>query len=373
MTDRGEITVRELQELLRRDAPVRILDIRDEEARREWRIPGSEHLPWPPGADRETEEPVDCDQLPEGSPVVVVCARGRSSQRAAEAIRGGCGLEARSLEGGMAAWSFAWNVAPVSEPDDPASVLQIRRTGKGCLSYLVGSEGEALAIDPSLDVDVYLGEAERRGWDLRGVVETHIHADHVSRGPELAEAGEVPLYLPEQERADFPHRSVGDGDQLPVGDVRLTAVHTPGHTEESLSYLLGDHFLFTGDTLFLDAVGRPDLEAGGDENEVRRHARLLFQSLSQLTDVGSDRLVLPGHTAEPVPFDGRPVAAPFAEVRKRVEELGLGEEDFVARLLRETPATPPNYERIVELNEAGERPEDGLLQLEAGANRCAAN
>lgn len=371
-TSAQDMTVPELQELLGRNASVRILDIRGEEAHREWRIPGSEAVSPPPTDADAVDESLDCGGLREEDHLVVVCARGRSSRRVAAALRERCGVEARSLEGGMAAWSFAWNVAPVSEPGDATTVLQLRRTGKGCLSYLIASEGEALVVDPSLETDVYLGEARDRGWSIAGVLETHIHADHVSRARRLAEAAGAPLYLPEQGRTEFPHRALADGDAVPVGATRLTAVHTPGHTGESHSYLLEDRYLFTGDTLFLNAVGRPDLEARGDEEQVRRQARRLYGSLSRLFDLDCDPLVLPAHTAEPVPFDGRPVAAPLAGVRERIEELGLGEEDFVARLARNTPPTPPNYERIVGLNESGEWPADALLDLEAGANRCAA-
>lgn len=370
MNNVPEITVDELQELMRQKSPVRVFDIRSEAAHREWRIPGSERLPGPGAAG----EPLDCERVRSGDSgdVVVVCDQGHTSLAIAAAIRERCGVEARSLAGGMAAWSFAWNAAPVSGPDDPVSVLQLRRTGKGCLSYLVASGDEALVIDPSLDTEVYLRAARERGWTIAGVVETHIHADHVSRARQLAAAAGVPLYLPEQERATFAHRALGDGDHVPVGATRLTAVHTPGHTDESHAYLVDDRYLFTGDTLFLDAVGRPDLEARGDADEVRHHARRLFRSLTRLAGLESDLLVLPSHTGEPVPFDGEPIAARLDEVRRRVEALTMGEEDFVERLVREIPPTPPNYERIVELNEAGEWPTGGLVELEAGANRCAA-
>lgn len=367
-----DISVEELQDRLRRSEPVRILDVRGAESHREWRIPGSERIAWTPDDPERQDEDLDCDRFRGEDPVVVVCDRGRTSRRVAEAVRQRCGVAARSLSGGMAAWSFAWNAASVSEPEEEVAVLQLRRTGKGCLSYLVASEGEALVIDPSLDPEVYLEEARSRGWTIEGVVETHIHADHVSRGRRVAEAAGAPLHLPEQERARFPHRALGDGDHVPFGRARLTAIHTPGHTDESFSYLLDGRYLFTGDTLFLDAVGRPDLEARGEEAEVRRHARRLFASLAQLSGLGPEVLVLPAHTARPVPFDGEPIAAPLSDVRDRVEAMGLEEEAFVARLAGETPPTPANYERIVELNESGAWPGDALLELEAGANRCAA-
>lgn len=368
-----QISVSELQSLLERGAPVRVLDIREEEAHREWKIPGSEHLSWSAGEERASETAVDCDRLRGDAPLVVVCARGRTSLRFARAVRERCGVEARSLAGGMAAWSLAWNSAPVSPPGERTAVLQLRRTGKGCLSYLVASEGDALVIDPSLAPEVYLEEAEARSWRITGVLDTHLHADHVSRGRRLADTAGVPFHLPRQDRATFPYRGIGEGERIRVGATYLTPLHTPGHTDESHSFLLDERYLFTGDTLFLDAVGRPDLEARGDEAEVRRHALLLFHSLSRLVELGSDPLVLPAHASEPVPFDGRPVAAPLGAVKDRVEELRLTREEFVARLLQRMPPAPANYERIVELNEAGELPGDALLELEAGANRCAAN
>jgi glyoxylase-like metal-dependent hydrolase (beta-lactamase superfamily II) len=368
-----DITVRELQDLLRRGDSVRVVDVRDEEAHREWRIPGSEHFPWPPKGEQGPDEVGGCPEFRGDDPVVFVCDRGRTSRQVAEEVRERYGVEARSLDGGMAAWSFAWNAAQVSDPDEDTTVVQLRRTGKGCLSYLVAAGGEALVIDPSLEAEVYQEAATNRDWTIEGVVETHIHADHVSRGRRLAEAADVPLYLPQQERARFPHRPLADGDRLRVGGARLDVVHTPGHTDESHAYLLEDRYLFTGDSLFLESVGRPDLEARGDDDAVRRHARRLFASLSRLGDLAPGVLVLPAHTSGPVAFDGVPVAATLAEVEDRVQELGLPEDEFVERLARATPPTPPNYERIVDLNEAGEWPEDALMDLEAGANRCAAN
>src|SRR5207244_1181298 len=97
------------------------------------------------------------------------------------------GFEAFPLAGGMKAWSLAWNTAEIPAKDGSARILQIRRTGKGCLSYLVGSKAEALVIDASLPPEVYLELASRHGFRIRYVLDTHIHADHLSRGRSLAE------------------------------------------------------------------------------------------------------------------------------------------------------------------------------------------
>lgn len=370
---RLEMDAEELRETLEDGRPVRVLDIRDREDHRNWRVPGSRHLPWRSEPAAGPASDIDCSDLAGDEPAVVVCASGRTSLEAARWMRERCGVDARSLRGGMAGWSFAWNAADLDAPDGPADAVQLRRTGKGCLSYLVGSAGRALAIDPSLDPEIFRREAAARGWEIAGVLETHLHADHVSRGRRLADAEGVPLLLPEGADADFPHRALGEGDSVPVGATRLEALHTPGHTAASLSYRVGDQLLLTGDTLFLDGVGRPDLEARGDREQVRRHARTLHRSVSRLLSMDGSLTVLPAHTSDPVPFDGEPVAAPLGEVRGRVEETLRDEERFARGVAEDTPPTPPNYRRIVALNEEGAFPEDELLELEAGANRCAAD
>jgi glyoxylase-like metal-dependent hydrolase (beta-lactamase superfamily II) len=128
--------------------------------------------------------------------------------------------------------------------------------------------------------------------------------------------------------------------------------------------------IFTGDTLFLSAVGRPDLEASPER--AREKARALHGSLARVLGLPPETLVLPGHTSEPVPFDGEPIAAPLSAVRQATPLLGEDEAAFAERLASRVSPTPENYERIVGLNRAGELPEGDPAELEAGANRCAA-
>lgn len=369
---RLELEAEELQDMLANGRRVRVFDIRDRDAYEEWRVPGSRHLEWDVGRGADGEGEVACGDLAAEEPVVVVCSSGNSSLEAAREMRERCGIEARSLRGGMAGWSFAWNVAELEDAGRDLSVVQFRRTGKGCLSYLLGSGGEALVIDPALDPSVFQREAERRGWKITGVVETHVHADHLSRGRALAEAAEADHYLPAGASTAFRHQTLEDGDRLPLGDAELEALNTPGHTAAGLSYRAGD-VLFTGDTLFLESVGRPDLEARGDREQMRRHARELYRSVSRLLSLAPALTVLPAHTSEPVAFDGEPVAAELGEVRERIDVTDQDEDAFVRKLVAAVPSTPPNYERIVRLNERGEFPGAGVADLEAGANRCAAS
>jgi glyoxylase-like metal-dependent hydrolase (beta-lactamase superfamily II)/rhodanese-related sulfurtransferase len=365
----GNIGATTLRDMLERGERVAVVDVRKGEDHAEWSIPGSSNFDAYDALNAGDERAMQGLELPEGVPVVTVCGRGRSSAVAAEQLR--CkGYEAYSLEGGMEAWSLAWNTAEVPLPGASAEVVQVRRTGKGCLSYVVGSDGEALVVDASLDPEVYLWLAEGRGWRITGVLDTHVHADHLSRSRRLAEIVGATLHMPEWAPIAYPFSPLGDGAVLGIGSATLEAFWTPGHTPESTSYLLDGRAQFTGDTLFLSAVGRPDLDASPEAT--RDKARELYLSLLRLLVLEPDTLVLPGHTSEPVAFDGKPICAPLSEVRENVSVLREDEDAFVEGIAGRVLPTPSNFERIVELNRAGTSPEDLPAELEAGANRCAA-
>jgi glyoxylase-like metal-dependent hydrolase (beta-lactamase superfamily II) len=269
----------------------------------------------------------------------------------------------------MKAWSLAWNAAEVPLSNLAARVIQVRRTGKGCLSYIVGSAGAAAVIDPSVSPDVYLDLASRHGWSIRYVLETHIHADHLSRARELVRQTGATLVLPTQQRVRFAFRAIADSERISLGGATLTAISTPGHTGESTSYVLNETAVFTGDTLFTNGVGRPDLHA--DPEAARQRARALFASLTRLRALHPHTVVLPAHASEPIAFDGRAVAAQMGNVETWLFGWLTSEAAFVERVTSKLPPTPPNFARIVELNEAGEFPTSDPTDLEAGANRCA--
>ncbi len=373
------ITTGTLRDWLAGHIPVTVLDVRAPEDREQWSIPGCLHVNAYEALKQGRPDALAGLDLPTG-PVVTVCNRGIVSQIAAEQLRAQ-GFDAMSLEGGMHAWSLAWNVAEVPLPITGTRLLQVRRTGKGCLSYILGGSDEAAVIDAALDPSIYIRLAEDHGWRIRYVFDTHIHADHFSRSKLLAEATGATLLMP-------------------VSPFPLTAISTPGHTAESTCYLLDDACLFTGDTLFLTAVGRPDLHA--NQEEAQQRARSLFQSLTRLRALPPHLLVLPGHTGKPVPFDGIPLTASLQEVFSNLNDwfpspetstaadsrgtrhpsfqftsaagcpAASGSEDaFVTRVLSRLPPSPPNYQKIVELNRRGTAAGVDLTELEAGANRCA--
>lgn len=362
------IDIATLRTLLEAQAPLTVLDVRRAADRVEWAIPGSLHIDAYDALQAGDPLALDSVALPTGVPVVTVCGAGKNSVKAMEQLRER-GYDARSLAGGMKAWSLAWNSAVVPVPDRATTVIQVRRTGKGCLSYLVGNGEAAAVIDAALPPAVYQDLAAAHGWSIRHVLETHVHADHLSRARLLAEATGATLHLPAQDRVAFPFVPVRDGDAVSIGATQLVALHTPGHTLESMSYLLADAALFTGDTLFLAGVGRPDLEAS--QEQTRARARLLHGSLARLAQLPPETLVLPGHTNEPVPFDNQPLAGALAEVKARVTMLAMSEAEFEATILPRIPPTPPNHAQIVACNEMGVMPAGDPTDLEAGANRCA--
>jgi glyoxylase-like metal-dependent hydrolase (beta-lactamase superfamily II)/rhodanese-related sulfurtransferase len=362
------ISVETLRTWLEEQRDVLVLDVRTSSDYQEWAIPGSLHVDAYDALKRHDPEALSGVRLPMDRAIVTVCGVGKTSQIAAEQLAAQ-GLQVSSLEGGMKAWSLAWNSAEIPLPHDSAQVIQIRRTGKGCLSYLIGDGESALVIDASLDPQVYLDLAAHQGWQITHVFDTHIHADHLSRSRQLAEQTGARALLPDQQRVSFPFTPLRDGMTLEIGTMHLTTIHTPGHTGESTCYLLGNQILFTGDTLFPTAVGRPDLDASSVE--ARGRAEALYESIQKLLALPHSTLVLAGHTSRPIPFDGVPVMTRLSEVEQQVNLLHASRADFVQRLLKQLPVTPPNYMQIVRLNEQGRLPDVPVTELEAGANRCA--
>lgn len=369
----SEITVDGLKARLLSGEPVTVLDIRERAEHEAWSIHGSVNLPVYDALRSRDDRPLreSARGLDPSGPVVVVCRAGIISRSAVGVLRS-LGFDASSLVGGMRGWGGVWTEAEVPLDVAGASAIQVRRNGKGCLSYVVLSGGEAAVIDPSIDAETYLELARRAGARIAAVVETHVHADHLSRARRLAEAAGAPLHLPANERVAFEYRPVGDGDRIAVGTVDLEAIATPGHTGESTCYALGTN-LFTGDTLFVGGIGRPDLERGdaGAGDAARRLQRSLKERLRVLPRATR---VLPSHDSRPVPLDGRPIAASLGEAFDAVPWLDLDEEAFVRRVVEGLQPKPPNHRFVIAVNE-GRAPLGDVdpLDLEAGPNRCAAS
>jgi glyoxylase-like metal-dependent hydrolase (beta-lactamase superfamily II) len=231
------------------------------------------------------------------------------------------------------------------------------------------SGNEAAVIDASLPVEVYQQVLAERNIKLKFAMDTHLHADHLSRSRQLAEQCKVHLYLPAQAKVSFQFKPVTEETVLTVGHATIRSIHTPGHTLESTSYLIDNKALLTGDTLFVDSIGRPDLKASTEE--VKHKAGLLYHSLQDLMTLNENIIVLPGHAGKPVEFNNIPMQATLHEIKKNVALLHLDEEQFIQTVLQRIPPTPANYLAIVERNVAGDYDDLNPMDLEAGANRCA--
>ena len=248
-------------------------------------------------------------------------------------------------------------------------VIQFRRTGKGCLSYIMASNKEAIVVDASLPIEAYQEILQKEGLRLKYVIETHIHADHLSRSKQLAESSNATLHLPAPNKVTFDFIPVNDTTVFQIGNISIKAIQTPGHTLESASYLIDDKVLLTGDTLFINGVGRPDLKANTDE--ALQKSKLLYQSLQKLLAFDDNIIVLPAHTSQPVDFDNTPIQTTMGDIKKNVAMLKLSEEEFSNTILQRIPPTPANYLSIVEKNIKGDFSDINPVDLEAGANRCA--
>lgn len=366
--DSLEITPKELQKLLNDNKPVFILDIRPQSERSEWYIPESIHFDAYQELKKGNSSVLDSIDLPVDKPIVTVCAAGRTSLTAAEILQSK-GISARSLAGGMKAWNYAWNSAERFIGNTNAHIIQVRRAVKGCLSYVIGSGVEAIVIDASLEPEVYIDIATKNNWTITHVMDTHIHADYLSRSRELAQKSQAEHIFIETVEIDFPFTPVKDGQIIPFGNSKLKILHTPGHTWESTSYFVDQKVIFTGDTLFTDGVGRPDLKA--DQAEVMLKAEQLYKSLQKILRLPESTVVLPAHLSSPIQFDGIMVESTLKDLKKELKLLQLSEKLFIESTIQRVPDPPKNYLLIADLNKKGSfdgyKPKD----IEVGANRCA--
>src|SRR5713226_3722748 len=367
-----ELKVPELLSMIDSGEPLLLLDVRNEDEHRSWPLEGRRpvetiHIPYFEFIEAAEASLAKVPAHP--GPIAVLCAKGGSSELVAALLRE-TGRAAQNVAGGMVAYGEYLSPVRVPLDKDKADIAgleiwQINRRGKGCLSYVIRAGGEAIVIDPSRQVDFYQAWVKGLGARIVRVLDTHIHADHVSGGVALARRAGAPYFVP----ADGAPRL--DASALPgSAGLRADVLETPGHTPESVCYLIAGRYLFTGDTLFSDGIGRPDL--GG---HLREWGRELYRSLHQrLLEVSDQTLVLPAHYAGPSAIhpDGT-VTGRLRTLRQSVPELQLvGEDEFIRALTSQMRPAPRHYEDIVKVNlGAAEASEDQVCEWELGRNQCA--
>ncbi|RTZ95162.1 MAG: MBL fold metallo-hydrolase [Deltaproteobacteria bacterium] len=313
--------------------------------------------------------------VPEGRKIRIVCAK-ESSAKYVAGVLSDCGYnDVAYLEGGIRTWGNL--LSPVKAGTGPNyEVYQFRRPGKASLSYVLESGREMFVFDPSKNVAFYQQFAKDHGCTITRTFETHRQADYISGSDRLRrDAGaEIVAPQPDFDVARFPYTAVSDGDVFAFSDggPKVRAIHTPGHTPGSTSYLIDDRYLISGDAVFLLSIGRPDL--GGKAEE---WSRLLFKTMTEKI-IKWDRslIVLPGHYMDWREAKNQVFADTLENVIENNAEIYSvrDEATFFQFIKKNMRSQPDEYARIREIN-AGllEVDEEEADVMDLGKNECAAS
>lgn len=370
-----KVTAEDVARKVIREDPLFILDVRNASEFGDWHIEGNNVtvINQPYFELLEGTEPIQ-DQLPTDHPILVVCAKEGSSEFVGQMLDEAGFADVMFMAGGMQAWSEHLEPIKIADLSGGGHLHQFVRIGKGCLSYLIESQGEAMVIDPARTVQAYKSFADAKGWTIKHVADTHLHADHISGGPTLAKQTGATYWLPPDDAKDahFSYEDLTAGRPITLGDgaVDINVFHSPGHTSGSMSLIVDGQYLLTGDTLFVASIGRPDLvgKAGDWADDLRE---TLYQRYRQLSD---QLVVLPAHfgQSQELNKDGR-VQATLGSLYK--ENAGLKIEDettFKKQVSENLPPQPNSYQDIRETNMGKQIPaEDEQSEMEIGPNRCA--
>jgi glyoxylase-like metal-dependent hydrolase (beta-lactamase superfamily II) len=350
-----------------------ILDVRNEDAYADWKIESDSfqymNVPYFELLDGVEEI---MENIPKDKELLVVCAKEGSSQMVAEMLADE-GMEVSYLEGGMKTWSE--HLEPVKVGDLPNGELyQFVRLGKGCLSYMAVSNGEAAIIDATRMTDVFINFAKAKGVEIKHVFDTHLHADHISGGREIAEKTGAVYWLPpkDAEEVVFEYAPLTDGEQVRIGDtaIDINALYSPGHTIGSTSFVIDNRFLLSGDILFIDSIGRPDL-AGKADDWVGDLRETLYSRYRELSE---NLIVLPAHfmIMEEVNDDGS-VQEKLGTLFDKNHGLNIEDENkFRALVTENLPPQPNSHQEIRQTNMGKITPDiDKKQEMEIGPNRCA--
>ncbi|WP_227380848.1 MBL fold metallo-hydrolase [Haladaptatus halobius] len=379
-----QITAHQLADKLDNDETFTLIDTRPKDSYEAWHVTGAENVSFDPHDGISDDDLDRVNAIADDRPIVTMCGKGLTSTPFTFELEKRGYDDVAVVKGGMEDWSKVYEVVPIDTHDDDLIILQLQRRAKGCLGYLVGSQssGEAAVIDVTRQTNEFKVAAEERGLTITHALDTHIHADHISGSPRLADALDVPYHLGEQacERdVEYEYEPLDDGDVIEIGAIEIEVLHAPGHTSEMMNFVVNDEAVLTGDTLFVDSVGRTELQFG--DADATRGAELLYDTLHDtLLELPDDLQVLPGHVT--VTADGRyengspgkPINRQLDDLAQHLDVLQLEKEEFVERLTENAPEKPPNYETVIDINTGKEMIEDekNATELELGPNNCAA-
>jgi glyoxylase-like metal-dependent hydrolase (beta-lactamase superfamily II)/rhodanese-related sulfurtransferase len=374
-----------------------ILDVRTPE----------EHKSWKVSYDRYKDSsviPIDAlssadslKQIPKDKEIVTFCGHGNRSMAAAKMLSE-LGYNAKSIVGGLDGWNSVYDIASISDMDSFGRIWQIRRLSKGCMSYMVASinDKSAIVIDATCEIDKAISKIlNENDLHVTKVIDTHMHADHLSGATRLAKKYGAEVYISSLEGYNTKNggnglniKTISDGDTIQVGDwLVLEAIHTPGHTNGSMSFRVQNsinkttinssnnidkdnnhnNYLFTGDTLFVDGIGRPDLHKKAEE-----FTRNLFNTYHQkILNLPDETLILPAHFGGTFEHQ-KLISNTINSIKQEMNLLSASEADFIKFVTGNSPLSQPmNYEEIISVNK------NMILcdtieqkDIEAGPNAC---
>ena len=355
-----------------------LLDVREPNEYAEWHIENSINVPLGELAQEET-----LSHIPKDKEIITICPHGNRAMDGKYLMQR-YGYNVKVLEGGLIAWSTEIEQAhrEFLIAGSKVNLVQLRRIGKGCMSYIIESNGEVAVIDPVFPIDNYIQTANKFNATITKIYDTHQHADHISAAKALAEKVNGTLYKSAYEQYENNDKDnqfssplaiekLHDGDTNNIGAVSLKVIHTPGHTPGSLSFIIENKLLFAGDTIFVDSIGRPDLRDKAEE-----FAENLYNTIQQkIMKLPDDIVILPAHFEKDVKAE-EILASTLGEVKKKSQFLNVNitKEEFVKKISSKIMAYPPNYREIISINK-GESPLQLSLSetfdLEMGPNRCS--
>jgi sulfur dioxygenase len=332
---------RELKGLLDGPAPPLALDVRSGEERRLAHLAGDLHVPI-------DDLPARLATLPRDRPIVAYDQFGSRARQAAELLHDRGFPLAAALEGGIDEY------ARIADPDVPRYDLEARgadlvlrqmpRRDTGCLAYLLADpiERVAVLVDPGIEVAPYLALLHDGGFSLAAIVETHTHADHLAGHARLHAATGAPIWVSRRSPAEYPHRSLAEGDALPFGREEIRVLETPGHTRDHLTLRVGDRIL-TGDTLLLGSCGRTDLGDGSPD--------LLWESLTEkILKLPAETEVYPAHYGARHALPDRYVSSLGFERAVNEALQQPTRAAFLTYMTEGWPPKPADFDRIVHEN-----------------------
>ncbi|HWR92268.1 MAG TPA: MBL fold metallo-hydrolase [Desulfobacterales bacterium] len=355
-----------------------LLDVRNNEEFGRFKVEGPHqpqmiNVPYVEFVEKEEESTA---RVPPSKPIRIVCAKEGSAKFVGEILVNHGWEDVAFLQGGIKTWGNMLAPRLVAEKDG-YRLFQFIRPGKAACSYGLLFKDEMAVFDPSRNVDFYERFASENGCRIVRTYETHLQADYISGSQLLSQKAGAAIVGHENDfqQAVFSYLRVKDGDvsRLPSGGPEILAVHMPGHTPGSTSYLIDRSYLISGDAIFILSIGRPDL--GGKAVE---WAKLLFHTIkTQIASLSDTIVVLPGHYMDWSEMNAKGIfAESLGGIRKRNADIyGIADEKSFIRFIQDNMrAQPEVYGKIRQVN-AGLALVDADEQevMDLGKNECAAS